>query len=95
MKSKKTQKPALVLLDGKQVHPLVFVRRTVDMKLVAKALGHSNHTTFSIYAGKAAKFRTLPVPAEWVLPLAKLTGLQPCVFRPDLYQPHWLVDNGN
>lgn len=91
MKSKLRQKPALVLFNGKRVHPLVFVRYNCDLKLVAKALGHSNHTTFSIYAGKAAKSKVLPVPAEWCLPLSALSGLRPADFRPDLYKPEWVV----
>ena len=95
MRSKLKQKPALVALDGRPVHPLVYVRRQCDMKVVAKALGHANHTTFSIYAGKAAKSKTLPVPAEWCLPLAALTGLRPAQFRPDLYRPEWAVDTSN
>lgn len=95
MKSKLKQKPIPAVLDGKPVHPLVYVRATCDLKLVAKALGHSNHTTFSIYSGKAAKSKTLPVPAEWVLPLAAMTGLRPHIFRPDLYLSTWTVDNVN
>ena len=85
MRTKLKQKPQLIELSGKRVHPLVFVRYTQDMKEVAKALGHSNHTTFSIYASKASKSKTLPVPAEWCLPLSKLCGLPPGLFRPDLY----------
>ena len=94
MNSKLKQKPMMVELDsgtGKKVHPLVYVRQRCDMKEVAKALGHTNHTTFSIYASKAARSKTLPIPAEWVLPLARITGLKPAVFRPDLYLPTWLL----
>jgi hypothetical protein len=75
--------------NNKLVHPLLAVRSEFTPGEIAKALGHSNHTTVVIYCGKARKDGKLRVPAEWVLPLSKLSGMKPATFRPDLYLPNW------
>jgi len=77
--------------DGKALHPLLAVRVDYTPKEIAKALGHMNHTTVSIYCAKAKKAKNTRVPAEWVLPLSRLSGLSPATFRPDLYLPNWRV----
>lgn len=89
--TKKTMIPKLADSNGKLVHPLLAVRSLYTPGEIAKALGHSNHTTVVIYCSKARKDGKLRVPAEWVLPLSKLSGLKPATFRPDLYQSNWVL----
>lgn len=84
-----SKKFSLPKVDGK--HPLLVVRENHTPQEIADALGHANHTTVSIYCSRAKKAKNLPVPAEWCLPLARLSGLAPAAFRPDLYRPEWRV----
>jgi hypothetical protein len=79
--------------DGKAMHPLLVARASFTPAELAKALGHKNHTTVSIYCAKAKRAKNTRIPAEWVLPLSRLTGISPAAFRPDVYLPHWTVDN--
>jgi hypothetical protein len=74
-------------IDGK--HPLVAVCNKHTGLAVARAIGHKTHATVSIYRGRAAKKPNLRVPAEWVLPMCRLSGLRPAQIRPDLYEPKW------
>jgi hypothetical protein len=93
---KRISKPLMITdEDGKKRHPLVFLAQRMAMKDIGKLLGHGNHTTASIYVGRARKTPTLTIPAEWALPLAKALNVKPSVLRPDLYLPEWTVDNGN
>ena len=87
---KKIRKPLLIVAeDGKRKHPLVFLAQRMPMKDIGKLLGHSNHSTASIYVSKARKAPTTPVPAEWCLPLARALNVPPATLRPDLYLPEW------
>ena len=81
--------------DGKRRHPLVFLAARMPTKDIAKLLGHSNHSTVSIYVSRARKAPTTKIPAEWTLPLAKALNVTPAALRPDLYLPHWTVDTSN
>jgi hypothetical protein len=83
--------PRIAGTDGKPKHPLLVVRESYTPKEIAKVLGHKNHTTISIYCAKAKRAKNTAIPAEWVLPLARLTGISPAAFRPDLYLSHWTV----
>lgn len=78
-----------VLIEGK--HPLVKLRETLPVDLLFRSLGHANHTTVSVYASRAKKKKALVVPAEWCLPLSRLSGISPHTFRPDLYLADWQV----
>lgn len=89
--TRKVSIPKVRNIDGKDVHPLLLIRETYTPQEMAKALGHANHTTVSIYCSRARKAKNTKVPAEWVLPLCKLASLQPSVLRPDLYLPGWKV----
>jgi hypothetical protein len=92
----RNRKPHLIVNEeGKRQHPLVFLAARMATKDIAKLLGHSTHATVSIYVGRARKRPTMPVPAEWALPLARALNVPPGTLRPDLYLPHWSVDNGN
>jgi len=92
----RNKKPFLMLSDeGRKVHPLVYLASRVTTKEIAKMLGHSNHSTASIYVNRARKRPTTAIPAEWVLPIAQYLRVQPSTLRPDLYLPGWTVDNGN
>jgi hypothetical protein len=93
---KRPNKKPLHLLDkdGKRRHPLVVLAQRMQMKDIGKLLGHGNHSTASIYVSKARKAPTTPVPAEWVLPVAKALGVTPYSLRPDLYLPEWSFLNG-
>lgn len=75
--------------NGKPTHPLIDARLRFGLPAVAKAVGHNNHSTVSLYCARAAKSKNLLVPPNWVLPLCKLTGRRPAEYRPDLYQPEW------
>ena len=75
--------------DGVRKHPLLAVREKYTPQKIADALGHKNHTTVSIYCTRAKRSKNLLVPAEWVLPLSRLSGMSPATFRPDLYRPEW------
>lgn len=89
---KRIKKPLLIVDErGKKVHPLVFLTQRVTVKEVAKALGHSNHSTVSIYVSRARKAPTMPVPAEWVLAVAVYLQVSPHSLRPDLYLPEWRI----
>jgi hypothetical protein len=89
-------KPTLMLReDGRKVHPLVYLATIITTSEIGKLLGHSNHSTASIYVARARKAPTTRIPAEWVLPLARYLDLAPHALRPDLYLPKWTVDNGN
>lgn len=93
---KPISKPTLLVdADGKKRHPLVYLAGRISVKDIGKMLGHGNHTTASIYVGRARKTPTLTIPAAWVLPLARYLNLRPAALRPDLYLPNWTVDNGN
>jgi hypothetical protein len=93
---KRISKPTLIVdADGKKRHPLVFLAQRISVKEIGKMLGHTNHTTASIYVGRARKTPTLTIPSAWVLPLARYLDLRPAALRPDLYLPNWTVDNGN
>jgi hypothetical protein len=86
--------PKIPRIHGK--HPLIALRdqgHTLDE--IRLALQHKNHTSIAIYSTRARKDRDLRVPAEWVLPLCRLSGFRPAQFRPDLYQPGWTVDSDN
>jgi hypothetical protein len=74
---------------GQKVHPLVALRDIHTPAEIAGWLGHSTHATVSIYVGRARKSRTLPIPAEWVLPICRRTGWLPYSLRPDLYLSNW------
>ena len=92
----RNRKPNLIVNEeGKKQHPLVFLAARMATKDIAKSLGHKTHATVSIYVGRARKRSTMPIPAEWVLPLARALGVRPATLRPDLYLPNWTVDNGN
>jgi hypothetical protein len=87
---KRIKKPLLIVNEeGRKQHPLVFLAARRPIKDIAKALGHSNHSTVSIYVGRARKAPTMPVPAEWCLVVASLLRVTPHSLRPDLYQPEW------
>lgn len=84
------QSPTPMKLDGKEVHPLVYAAAHHTYADLGKLMGHTNHSTFAIYAGRAKKKpKTTIIPAEWVLPLAKLLEVRPAALRPDLYLPRW------
>jgi hypothetical protein len=92
----RNKKPVLIVNEeGRKVHPLVFLAARMSTKEIGKLLGHSNHSTASIYIGRAKKRPTTPIPAEWCLPLATVLRLRPATLRPDLYLLQWTVDNGN
>lgn len=87
-RSKKS--PHLIINDeGKKVHPLVHLARQMPTKDIAKLLGHSNHTTASIYVGRARKRPSTTIPAEWCLPIARVLSVPPAALRPDLYHSEW------
>jgi hypothetical protein len=87
---KRNSKPMMMKdPDGKRVHPLVFAAGRMPMKDLGKLLGHTNHTTASIYVGRARKRPTTVIPAEWCLPLAQALDVRPAQLRPDLYLPSW------
>jgi hypothetical protein len=87
---KRNKKPQLIFDEtGKKRHPLVLLADKLPMKDIAKMLGHSNHSTASIYVSRARKAPATPVPAEWVLPVARALGVRPSALRPDLYLPGW------
>jgi len=93
---KPISKPALIVdEDGKKRHPLVYLSSLISTAEIGKLLGHSNHSTASIYVARARKSPTMRIPAEWVLPLARYMDIAPYQLRPDLYLPKWTVDNGN
>lgn len=95
MKSRNSKPVLIVNEQGKKQHPLVFLAARKATKDIAKALGHSNHSTVSIYVGRARRAPTTPVPPAWVLPVARLLNVTPASLRPDLYLPHWTVDTSN
>lgn len=72
-------------------HPFVALYETYRANHITEALGHSTHATISIYAGRCRKDKDYLIPAEWVLPLCRVTGgeYQPHQLRPDLYLPEW------
>lgn len=76
--------------SGRARHPLVVMREDYTAAQIAKLLGHNNHSTVSIYVTRARKAPTTPIPAEWVPPLCRATGIAPATLRPDLYEPSWL-----
>jgi hypothetical protein len=78
-------------IDGKRVHPLVHLAREYTLMELAKALGHKNHSTVAIYVMRARKSPSTRIPAEWVIPLAKLMKVKPAMLRPDIYLPHWAI----
>jgi DNA-binding transcriptional regulator YdaS (Cro superfamily) len=90
---KRNKKPTLIVdtETGKKLHPLVALVKSVQTRDLAKALGHSNHSTVSIYVSRARKAPTTPVPAEWCLVVAQGLGVTPHSLRPDLYLPNWRV----
>ena len=89
---KPTTKPTLIVNeDGKKQHPLVFLAARMPTKDIAKLLGHSNHTTVSIYVGRAKRAPTSTIPSGWVLTLARALNTRPHALRPDLYLPHWEI----
>ncbi len=88
---KRNRKPLPIIVAGKKVHPLVALASEMTMQEIGKMLGHSNHTTASIYVNRAKKKPTTPVPAEWCLAVAKALGVSPAVLRPDLYLPNWRI----
>jgi hypothetical protein len=86
------KKPTLMtLMDGRKVHPLVFLRETHTPAEMGKWLGHTSHATVSIYCNRAKRARTTTIPAEWVLPICRQVGWKPCLLRPDLFLPHWSI----
>jgi hypothetical protein len=92
----RNRKPHLIVDEGgKKRHPLVFLAQRMSMKDIGKLLGHSNHSTASIYVSRAKKAPTTTIPAEWVLPVATALRVPPGSLRPDLYLPHWTVDTSN
>jgi hypothetical protein len=95
MKKRITKPDLIVNEEGKRQHPLVFLAARMSTRDIGKALGHSNHSTVSIYVSRARRAPTLKIPDWWVLPLARLLRVPPASLRPDLYLPHWSVDNGN
>jgi hypothetical protein len=87
---KRTKKPLLIVNEeGKKQHPLVFLAARKPIKDIAKSLGHSNHSTVSIYVSRARKAPTTPVPAEWCLIVAGALNVPPYTLRPDLYHSNW------
>jgi hypothetical protein len=78
-----------MLLDGRHVHPLVYATAKHSTVALGKALGHKNHSTVAIYTIRARRKPTTKVPAEWVLPLARLLDVKPAEIRPDLYLHNW------
>jgi hypothetical protein len=93
---KPIDKPTLILNEqGKKQHPLVYLASLISTAEIGKLLGHSNHSTASIYVNRARKAPTTRIPAEWVLPIARYLDRTPHSLRPDLYLPRWTVDNGN
>lgn len=81
----------VLLLDGR--HPLEVMKDAHGVGIMAKALGHANHTSVSEYCARAKRKRAATaIPAEWVLPLYRLSGIIPHVQRPDLYLPHWIEE---
>jgi hypothetical protein len=80
-----------MMLDGRHVHPLVYAASKHSRVELGKILGHKNHSTVAIYIIRARRKPSTPVPAEWVLSLAKLLSVKPCMIRPDLYLPHWEI----
>ena len=95
MKKRNTKPTLIVNEEGKKQHPLVFLAARMATKDIAKLLGHGNHTTVSIYVGRARKAPTTKIPDWWCLPLARALRVTPASLRPDLYLPEWTVDNGN
>jgi hypothetical protein len=92
----RNKKPHLILdREGKKRHPLVVLAESLSTKEIGKLHGHANHSTASIYISRAKKRPTTPISAEWCLPVALYMGLAPATLRPDLYLPHWTVDNAN
>lgn len=89
MKRSRKAPTLLINADGKKVHPLVQLARDMPTKDIAKLLGHSNHTTASIYVGRARKRPSTTIPAEWCLKLAEALDVTPATLRPDLYRPEW------
>jgi hypothetical protein len=81
--------PAVEAPDFELVHPLVDARKRFGVKRLAKELGHSNHSTVSVYLSRAARDPAMLTPPDWVLPLCRLTRRRPAEFRPDLYLPEW------
>jgi hypothetical protein len=72
-----------------KVHPLVLVSENFSRADISKALGHSTHATAAIYIARAKRDPDFKVPAHWAFPLARLSGLDPHAFRPDLYLEKW------
>jgi hypothetical protein len=95
MKPRNRKPIPIINEEGKKQHPLVFLAARKATRDIAKALGHSNHSTVSIYVSRARKAPTTAIPAEWVLPVARMLNVPPGTLRPDLYLPHWTVDTSN
>jgi len=87
----RNRKPIPLTVAGKKVHPLVALAAEMSMVEIGKMLGHSNHTTASIYINRARKKPTTPIPAEWCLAVAKALDVAPAILRPDLYLSTWRV----
>lgn len=81
----------MINAKGQRMHPLVLLRLDRTPAEIARWLGHKTHATVSIYVSRARKSRTLPIPAEWVLPICRHTGWTPANLRPDLYLPDWKI----
>ena len=82
----------LMTVDGKEVHPLVVASQRYTYARLGEELGHSNHSTVAIYVSRAKKRpKSTLIPAEWVLPLAKLLEVRPARLRKDLYLKDWEV----
>ena len=77
---------------GKRIHPLLLclANRVDDVSkvYVAHVLGITPQALY-IFLSKVRKQPETPMPARWARPLAKLFGVRPAYFRPDLYAPHW------
>ena len=72
-----------------EVHPLEDAYMRFGASTIADILGHSNHSTVSLYVTRARRNQGLLVPVEWVEPLCRLTRRDPHAFRPDLYEENW------
>jgi hypothetical protein len=89
---KPSKKPKLIAdSTGRLVHPLVKLRESVSPAIIGKRLGHASHATVTVYTSRARRRPTMPIPAEWVLPLCRLGDFCPADLRPDLYLPEWTV----
>ena len=65
-------------------HPIVLSVERFGIHPVAKALSVDRTSVYK-YFNYALVDRDSKVPAEWAIPLARLSGIHPFYWRPDLY----------